>query len=96
MATIPSTARLNRRYLLVKASRTHVEAALMEYLGVFGWSRAAPVFLPADNGKCILAVERKELVHARAALALAKEDIDVLRVSGTLKGLGMRGKKNER
>ena len=93
MATIPSSARLNRRYLLVKASRAHIEAALIEYLGVLGWSRAAPVFLQADGGRCVLAVERKELVHVRAALALAKENLDVLRVSGTLKGLGVRIKK---
>ena len=92
-AAFSSSERLKRRYLLVHGDKKDIERALLDYLGILGWSRAAPVFLPTDNGKCILAVERKELVHTRAALALAKENLDVLRVSGTLKGLGMRREK---
>ena len=90
MAAVPSTARLNRRYLLVRASKSSVEAALMEYLGVLGWSKAAPVFLSGGSGELILSVNREELHHVQAACALYKEIIPVAKVSGTLKGLGVK------
>lgn len=89
MAKVPSSARLNRRYLLVRASKSNVEAALMEYLGVLGWSRAAPVFLKETQKGLIFAVNREELQHVEAACVLYKNPIQVLKVSGTLKGLGL-------
>ncbi len=90
MAAFSSTERIKRRYLLVKGRRESIEKAILDYLGILGWARAAPVFLPAHEEKCVVAVERKELVHIRAALALAPEELKVMRVSGTLKGLGIR------
>ncbi len=90
MSAFPPTSRIKRRYLLVKGKREDVERALLDYVGLLGWSRAAPLFLPMNNGHCICAVDRKELVHVRAALALATETLDVVRVSGTLDGLRVR------
>lgn len=80
------SARLNRRYLLVKGSKDDVERALLEYLGILGWSRAAPV-IESHNGNLIIAVNRSEIEHVRAACALYAKKISVLGVSGTLKGL---------
>ena len=90
MSAFPPTARVKRRYLLVKGSREAIERALLDYLGLLGWSRAAPLFLPVDKERWICAVDRKEIVHARAALALAPETLDVIRVSGTLDGLNVK------
>ena len=90
MATFSSTERIKRRYLLVKGKRESIEKAILDYIGILGWARAAPVFLPAKGETCIVAVERKELIHVRAALAVAPEELKVLRVSGTIKGLGIR------
>ena len=59
-------------------------------VGVLGWANAAPVFVPSSDGKIILAVNREALNDVRAALALARERIEVLRVSGTIKGLGKK------
>ena len=79
--------RANRRYILVKGSKSDVESAILEYIGVWGWANAAPVFVSSHEDKIILAVNREALTDVRAALALSREKIEVLRVSGTLRGL---------
>ena len=84
MRKLPPTLRLKRRYLLVEADKKDIEKSIIEYIGILGWAKAAPLF--SQNGKrCVVAVNREELVNVRAALALS--NIDILRVSGTLKGL---------
>ena len=83
------SARLNRRYLLVRGTRKAIEDAILEFIGILGWAKAAPFVKEASSGKFIVAVNREEIVNVRAALALSKDKIDVLRVSGTLKGLGV-------
>lgn len=64
-----------------------IEHALNEYLGVLGMAKAAPVFLSERGEHCILAVNREMLIDTRAALALAHDSLELLGVSGTLKGL---------
>ena len=87
MLSLKPTMRANRRYLLILGNKTEVESAILEYIGVLGWANAAPVFVSSHDGKVIVAVNREALTDVRAALALARENIGVLRVSGTLKGL---------
>ena len=88
MLTLKPTLRANRRYLLIRGTKKTVEDAILEYIGILGWANAAPVFVSSSDGKIILAVNREAVTDVRAALALAREKIEVLRVSGTLKGLG--------
>lgn len=83
--------RKKRRYLLLEAkSKEEIEKAILDYVGILGWAKAAPVFVKSsgENKNFILAVDRKELVNVRAAFELSEKSIKVLRVSGTLKGLG--------
>lgn len=84
------SARLNRRYLLIKGTKESVEQAILDYIGILGWAKAAPAFLSHGEGKVIVAVTREELTNVRAAFALTKSNIQVLRVSGTLKGLRVK------
>ena len=88
MLSLKSSARANRRYLLIRGTRSAVEHAILEYIGVLGWASAAPVFVQERGSEIILCVNREALTHVRAALALAKDELAVLRVSGTLNGLG--------
>lgn len=85
-----ASARLKRRYLLVKGTHIDIERALLEYVGILGWSRAAPVIESIDQHTVILAINRQELVHVRAALMLYARPLEIIRVSGTIKGLGIR------
>ena len=81
------SARIKRRYLLIEGKKDEVERAILDYIGILGWAKAAPFFVKNDKDKVILAVDRKSIVEIRAAFELCKERIKVLRVSGTLKGL---------
>ncbi len=83
------SAKAGRRYLLLEASsKESVEKAILDYIGLLGWAKAAPFFVPQN--KIILAVNRGEIDKIRAAFALAK--IKVLKVSGTINGLELGAK----
>ncbi len=87
MLNLKATMRANRRYLLIQGIRSSIEKAILEFIGLLGWADAAPVFVSEKNGQVILCVNREGLTKVRAALALAKDELEILRVSGTLKGL---------
>ncbi len=78
--SLKPSLREKKRYLLVEADRKEIEKAILDYVGILGYSRAGVMFV----GK-ILAVNRKEVDKVKAGLLLA--GIKVKRVSGTLKGL---------
>lgn len=77
----------SKRYLLIKGTRKGVENAILEFIGVLGWAKASPVFVSEVSDELVLCVNNKELNNVKAAFALAKDELKVLRVSGTLKGL---------
>jgi len=87
------SARDKRRYFLVNASNEKIEKAILEYLGVLGFARAAYSQVASRKsqvasqkyiiGSCLV----KSLGDVRAALALA--GIKIEKVSGTIKGLGL-------
>ncbi|MBI3334412.1 hypothetical protein HYZ97_02910 [Candidatus Pacearchaeota archaeon] len=81
-----STARLKKRYIQTDGSSEAVKHALLEYMGVSGWARAAPQLLPWKKG-VVIAIRREMVDEVRAALEISSPAIRVLRVSGTLKGL---------
>ena len=86
---IKPSARDKRRYFLVRASNAQVERAILEYVGILGFGKAAYRHVAGDRtrvtgrivGSCVV----KSLNDVRAALAFA--GIRIEKVSGTLKGL---------
>ena len=83
---LKNAQRDNRRYLLVQESDNEkIEKAILDYIGILGFAKAAYVKVASNNNQTISAVRREELEKVKAALALA--GINVLRISGTLKGL---------
>lgn len=83
---IKSSARYRRRYLLVRGSKGDIEKAILEYIGILGWAKAAPFFVKTGD-VCVLAVNREELDKVLAAFEASPANLVVARVSGTLKGL---------
>ena len=81
------SARDKRRYFLAKASNAKIEAAILEYIGILGFSKSTYMkvntkeFPKETVGSCLA----KSLDDIRASLALA--GIKITKVSGTLKGL---------
>lgn len=87
MLKLKPSARESKRYLLIKGSRYNVEKAILEFIGVLGWAEASPVFVSEVVDTVTLCVNNKALNKVKAAFAMAKDELKVLRVSGTLKGL---------
>lgn len=79
---------MKRRHLLISGEKEEVEKAILEYTGVLGWAKASPSFAKNENKKLILSINREEINNVRAAFELSPLNIKILRVSGTLKGLG--------
>ena len=82
-----ASARINRRYLLINGKKENIEKAILDYIGILGWAKASPLFVKRIGKKQVLSINRKEIDNVKAALVLAPGNLEVFRVSGTLKGL---------
>lgn len=89
MKPLKPSARENKRYLLIsgKNLRENVEKAILDFIGVLGLSGCGLSFISCDGGKAIVCVNREAVDKVRAGLCVFPEKMEVLRVSGTLKGL---------
>lgn len=87
MKPLKPSMRENRRYLLVHGHIENIERAILEFIGVLGMSKASLDWIKREKGRAIISVNRNSVNHVRASFAAWHEDIEVKRVSGTLKGL---------
>ncbi|OIO81721.1 hypothetical protein AUJ84_00340 [Candidatus Pacearchaeota archaeon CG1_02_32_132] len=90
MLKLKPSVKIRRRYILVNGNRNEIEKAILDYIGILGWSKAVPFFVKKIDKGWILAVDRKELDNVKAGFSVSKDKIQVIRVSGTIKGLGSR------
>jgi RNase P/RNase MRP subunit POP5 len=81
---IPSH-RERKRYLLLKGKdlKKEVPKAVKDFIGVLGLSEASLNFVKEN----VLCINRKALDKVKASFAVWPKKIEVLKVSGTLKGL---------
>jgi RNase P/RNase MRP subunit POP5 len=84
-ALIPSHKE-NKRYLLLsgKDLKKNVNLAIKDFIGNLGLAEATPLFIKEN----IISINRKSLDKVRASFIIWPEKIEILKVSGTLKGLG--------
>ncbi|MEK6850360.1 MAG: Rpp14/Pop5 family protein [Nanoarchaeota archaeon] len=88
MLKLKPSMRIKRRYILLQAkNKESVEKAVLDYVGILGWAKAAPTFVKHPGEKIVLAISRESINEVRAAFEICKENIKVIRVSGTIKGL---------
>ena len=79
-------ARDNRRYFLMNSDdKNKIEKAILDYIGILGFSESAFMFLETPTKKVIGSCLREDLEDVRASLAFAR--IKIQKVSGTIKGL---------
>jgi len=78
----------NKRYLLLRGKdlKKNVEKAILEFVGVLGLSKCGLSWIKND----IICVNRESVDSVRASLVVFPEKIEVLKVSGTLRGLGKK------
>ena len=94
MKPLKPSMRENKRYLVVKGRgkniRQNIEQAILDFIGKLGMSKAGLSFIKSDikSNSAIIAVNREAVDSVRASLVVFPEKMEVLRVSGTLKGLG--------
>ena len=94
MAQIPKNLRSKKRYLLIKAkTRKDIENSLLNGIGELGISKARPFFVEERENYFILGIERDYVDAIRSSFEIDKNEIRIEKVSGTLKGLGIKNKK---
>lgn len=82
---LKSSSRDNRRYILLKEKdKNKIEKAILDYIGVLGFAKSAPMIIE-NEGKIVLSCLREKIMDIRASLDFAK--IKILKVSGTIAGL---------
>ena len=89
MKSLKPSMKENKRYLLVngKDTRKNVEKAILDFIGILGMSKCGLSFVKTEKDSSIICINRESINHVRASFAVFPEKIEVLRVSGTLKGL---------
>ncbi|MBS3100431.1 hypothetical protein J4463_04450 [Candidatus Pacearchaeota archaeon] len=85
LKSLKPTQREKKHYLLLKGnfSKQDAEKAILDYIGILGYAKAAPIFVKNN----ILAVNRNYVNEIKASFAMS-EKISVARISGTIRGLG--------
>ena len=81
----------NKRYSLVKGAnlKENIEKAILEFSGSKGLSKCGLSFISSDSSKnsAVISVNRESMDLIRASLVVFPEKMEVLKVSGTLRGL---------
>jgi len=71
MLKLKPSAKISKRYLLIHGKKEYIEKAILDYIGILGWAKAAPHFVKKTGKGYILAVSRKEIDKVRGAFAIA-------------------------
>ncbi|MFH1325169.1 MAG: hypothetical protein ABIH49_00165, partial [archaeon] len=90
MKSLKPSMRENKRYLLVhgKNLKENIEKAILDFIGVLGFSKTGLSFVKSEKDKAIICINRAAVNSVRASLAVFPEKMEVRKVSGTLRGLG--------
>ncbi len=90
MKPLKPSHREKKRYLLIKgkdANKKDIEETILEFIGVLGFAEASPQVIKNLDGRIILAVNRNSLDKIRASFLMSEKDLEIIRVSGSLKKL---------
>jgi len=81
--------REKKRYLLVHGEdlRKNIEKAILDFIGVLGFSKVGLEFIKSDKDSAIISINREMVDPVRASLCVFSKKMEVKMVSGTLKGL---------
>jgi len=89
MKSLKPSMRENKRYLLIEGTelKKNVEKAILDFIGVLGYSKAGLEWIKSGEDSAIISVNREAVNSVRASLTVWPKKIEVKRVSGTLAGL---------
>jgi RNase P/RNase MRP subunit POP5 len=89
MKPLSPTMREKKRYLLLKGNnlRENVEKSILEFIGILGMAKCGLGWIKSDKESAIISINREMIEQVKASFAVWPEQIEVVRISGTLKGL---------
>ena len=90
MKSLKPSMREKKRYLLIRGKnlRDNVGKAVLDFSGSQGMSKACLNFIESKKDSAIVSIDKKAVDFVRASLVIYPEKMEVLKVSGTIKGLG--------
>ena len=90
MKPLKPSAKERKRYLLVKGKIEGIDRSLREFLGVLGMSKVGLIWVKKSKASAVIGINREMLDPVRAGLCVSKDKFIIEKVSGTLKGLGIK------
>jgi len=89
MKPLKPSAHENKRYLLIKGENLirNIPDAIQNFIGVLGLSKTSLEFIKSGKGFSVISINREMINQVRAALCVWHEKMEVIKVSGTIKGL---------
>jgi RNase P/RNase MRP subunit POP5 len=89
MKSLKPSMKENKRYLLVRGKNLdkNIEQAILDFTGVLGMSKTGFSFIKKEDNSAIISISREAVDSVRASLTVWPEKIEVVKVSGTLRGL---------
>ena len=100
MKALKPSQKENKRYLLISSGKLSgrnlqkkVEESVLEFVGVLGFSKTSLAWIKVDkklDGKVVASINREAVNSVRASIVVANVKIQCEKISGTLKGLGVK------
>ena len=89
MKSLKPSMRENKRYLLVFGEnlKNEVEKAILDFIGVLGFSKTGLEWIKENKDSAVICVNREMVDSVRASFCVWPKNIEVKKVSGTLKNL---------
>ena len=89
MKSLKPSARENKRYLLIEGNhlKQNIEKAILDFTGILGMSKTGLSWIKSNSDSAVICVNRKAVNSIRASLCVFPEKMEVVKISGTLKGL---------
>jgi RNase P/RNase MRP subunit POP5 len=90
MKKLKPSHREKKRYLLLKGkdvNKKEIDKSILKYMGELGYAKASPEIVNNFKEGVIIAINRKEIDKVRVGFLLSKKDINIVKVSGSLKKL---------
>jgi len=90
MKSIKPSHRERKRYLLIKGtdiSKGNIEKVILEFIGVLGYAESGVTFVKVNKTSVILAVNRDAVEKIRSSFLMSKKDLEIVKVSGSVKNV---------
>jgi RNase P/RNase MRP subunit POP5 len=89
MKSLKPSAREKKRYLSIRGKDLdkNVEKAVLDFIGRLGMAKASLKFIKKGKNSAVISVNRKSVEHVRASFSVWPDKIEIVKISGTIKGL---------